>query len=440
MKKILMIGVAFISLFFMFGCKKDDGNNKNIMSKEEFYEKLVVLDQNSKNVKQYTVTGDTKVSAFMMSETIYHETTIDLENNRYADVSKDKDGNISESEYVVKNGENYISYRYSVDDYIDNNEETYEAYYVGSDYVSMAINEGNVGLDQLDLSSFENFSKSFDGLFEKMFAEEGLEDMPSLEPVLEIYEQKGIYYFVYSLEVKNYEMEDNMLGIEKLDLSAKSELKFDEEFIVSLNMSYKITYHMGESGKMSMSMAVNANYSKGFKESIMISDFSSYPTNIEPASFEITYIIDGEETYVWFDDNEYLKGETFVVDYDEEVENATIDGWYLDPNCTININTLTDYPSYDITIYANTKPNEGYGLVILKGTVDSDGWKFHIDVEKQAILANQTYTIPSVVEAFGDEGIVTSVKVNGVTYTEDEITIENSKVYIVEVEAIAIEE
>ena len=35
----------------------------------------------------------------------------------------------------------------------------------------------------------------------------------------------------------------------------------------------------------------------------------------------------------------------------------TIDGWYLDKDYTISIDTLTEYPSYDIELYAKTKCN-----------------------------------------------------------------------------------
>jgi uncharacterized repeat protein (TIGR02543 family) len=131
----------------------------------------------------------------------------------------------------------------------------------------------------------------------------------------------------------------------------------------------------------------------------------------------------------------------FVPDYDvDTIQNTTFDGWYLDENCTVSVNTLTDYPSYDLTLYAKTKPNENYGLVILKGSINSEMWGTTIDAERFVIRSGVEYIIPETVETWGMEGNVTSVKVNGEVYTEDTILVENGKTYIVEVEAVAIEE
>lgn len=441
MKKILMACLLVVSSFFMFGCFKDDDTTKDdgkiqTMTKEEFYEKLTVLSTNIQNVKKYTVYSEISGSMFLVGEQkSFDTTTVDLENNKYAYVSKDANGKVTNSEYVLKVEDDFVSYQYDSGEATVDDE--YSSYLVGSDYIQ-AIMGVNIPVDGLIATSYEDFAKYMESIFYEFIDEAEMGETTNLQTANKIYKENGVYAFVTTASVKGSEAEGLFQGA-IMDVDAKLEFKFTEEYIKEVNIEYKAVITMNQDS-MTISISSKSSYSKGFKNEVMISDFSAYPSEATPKEFIIECIIDGDEDSSYTEYDEYQKGETFVLDYDEYlIQNTTFDGWYLDKNYTVSANTLTEYPSYDLTLYAKIKPNENYGLIILKGAlVSGDYWTFSIDVEKFAIGAGVEYIIPETVETWGMEGNVVSVKVNGVEYTKETIVIENQKIYVVEVEAVKV--
>ena len=256
---------------------------------------------------------------------------------------------------------------------------------------------------------------------------------------VELYEENGLYFFDSLIAVKDFSLGENgLMNGAKVSFSLQSQMKFNEEYLVGITIKYSVTYDL-EDGKITTAISYTSNYEKGFKESLITNDFSDYPTEIKAADFDVSYIVDGENMYI--ETKNYKNGQTFVVDYENNVENTYIDNWFLDKANTIGISNLEDYPSYDVTLYAVTKPNEGYGLVILKGVANySGGWQMYLSVEREAFLANEQYVIPNVIEHWGNDMNVSNVKVNGETYTQQTITIENRSVYVIEVELTEISE
>lgn len=421
--------ISLMSLFFVFslvGCKKDEKDDKNELTKEEFYQKLVTLRSNMEDVKQLTVKGKSKVSMIFINEEVQYTTSIDLENNKYASVEKDSKGNVIGSEYVVKNGTDYIKYSYEADA-----EDKYESHHVGGDYVvnSFKTNDNIIDVTELNMDSYESFCESFEKMMSAT-SDDFLdnEELDNVEVNLDIYEESGLNYFSYQLVA---EAEEDGA---KVEISMSSVLSFNNEFIKGIDLVVKMKYKQGMTTS-TMSFSNQTTYTKGYDDSLIPNSFASYPTDIEPAEFDVYFVVDGEET--WATTDTYAKGETFAVDYyEDEIDNVTLDGWYLDKDCTISISTLTEYPSYDITLYANNKPNENYALIIITETIKTeDDWIFGPEIEKIAVNINEEYIIPSVIDIYGDEGTVVQVKVNGEEYTANTITLENRKIYFVELQA-----
>lgn len=431
LKKGVMMLIAVIFLFGVAACKDDEEPTKVEMTKQEFYEKLLVLNSKMNGEKQYTISGETSATMFMASEKISYKISVDLDNNKYASVEKDGDGNVTNSEYVLKNGEDYIKYTYEKD-YFD--DYTYGSYYVGSDYVTktMKFNENMIDISELDMSSYEKFCESFDEmLLENNEDLEGL-NLDSLDTKVELYTENNVYHFIYGVSYSASEE-----GID-ISVNINATMKFNDDFLIGMDMEVSVTYDSTE-GNMTMKMKNSNQYSKGFDDSIMPTDFSAYPQDIENAEFEVYYVLDGEED-VFGEDDVYTPNGTFVPDYSvEDIDNAHVDGWYLDKECTISVNTLTEYPSYDLYLYANTKPNENHALIILEETVTmTDNWTLGPIVTKQAIEAGSEFVLPIEVDIYGNEGAVDSITINGVAYNESTLTVENGKVYRIKVSATEI--
>lgn len=431
--KIIKNFLMFICGVFCFigltACKDEEEPTKVEMTKQEFYEKLLVLNSKMDDVSQYTVTGEMSVSMFMYSEKSSYKISVDLDNSKYASIEKDKDGNVTNSEYVITNGNDHIKYTYEKD-YFDD-EDVYGAYYVGSDYIpkSMEFNENMIDIKELDMNSYETFCESFDEMLVESSEDlEGL-DLDSIDTKVEMYKENGVYHFTYSVSYSVTEDD----GSASASISAT--MKFNDDFLVGLDMDMSMIYSTPE-GKITTKMKNSNQYSKGFDNAMIPMDFSSYPQDIENAEFEVYYVLDGQESS-FGKDYVYMPDETFAPDYlVEEIDNTYLDGWYLDKDCTISVDTLTDYPSYDLYLYANTKPNENYALIILEETVTAVGeWIFGPEVTKLSVEAGSEFVIPTEVEVYGNEGVVDSVTVNGIAYTESKLTVENGKVYRINISA-----
>ena len=431
-KKGLMVVCAVFCLFGIAACKDDEEPTKVEMTKQQFYEKLLVLNSKMNNEKQYTISGETSATTFMVGKKTSYKISVDLDNNKYANVEKDKKGNTTKSEFVINNGNDYIKYTYEKD-YFDD-DYTYGSYYVGNDYVAktMGFNENMIDISELDMTSYEKFCESFD----KMLVEnrenlEGL-NLESLDTKVEQYIENNVYHFVYGV---SYSASED--GIE-FSVNIEAVMKFNDDFMISTDMEVSMNYDIAE-GTMSMQMKNSNQYSKGFDDSIIPTDFSAYPQDIENTEFEVYYVLDGKED-LFGEDYVYTPNGIFIPDYSiEEIDNAYVDGWYLDKECTISVNTLTEYPSYDLYLYANTKPNENYALIILEETVTTaDDWTLGPIVTKQAIEAGSEFVLPTELDVYGIEGTVDNITVDGVSYNESTLTVESGKVYRINVSATEI--
>ena len=430
-RKWLLLGCAVFCMFGLTACKKDEEPSKVNMTKEEFYQKLLILDSKLNSTSQYTINGETKMSMLMFSETSTYKISMDVDNNKYAKEEKNEDGDITKSEYVVKNGNDYIRYSYEVMTYNDEDEYIYESSYVGSDYVERTMyNENVINLKDIDMSSYDAFCESFDSMLVSSNEELASLNVDSLDTKVEIYEENDIYHFSYSV---SYSTTENG---EKASANISATLSFNEEFLVSMDMDAKITYGSGLE-KMTMKIKSSNKYSKGFDNNMMPTDWSAYPQEIENAEFEVYYNLDGEEDYLGTDYT-YSPGEIFIPEYDDEIiDNAHIDGWYLDENCTISVDYLTEYPSYDLHLYGKTKPNDNYALIIIEESITmEDDWTYGPHVTKTTVAAGEAFVIPTTVEIYGNEGVVTSVTVDGAAYNGSTLTVENGKIYRVVVSAV----
>lgn len=437
LKRGLMLLMAVFCLVGISACKKDNDSgepdNKETMSKEEFYQKLLVLNAKLDNTKQYTIEGESKVGMSIISDKMTYRISVDEEHNKYANVEKNNDGEIIKSEYIVKSGDDYIKYLYEEAYFIGDEEKS--SYYVGSDHVQhlMRNNDNLIDFNELDMSSYENFCKSFDEMLVKSSEDMKELELDSLETDVKMYEEDGTYNLEYSVSVSAAE-ED-----EYAEMSATATMKFDDDFMVSIGMDTKITYTL-DGERYTMKIQIINKYIEGFDDSMIPTDFSDYPQEIENIEFEVKYVVDGEEDR-WGEEYTYLSGEKFVPDYDyEEIDNTYFDGWYLDEDCTISVDTLTDYPSYDLYLYGKTKPNENYALVIIEQTFALNEYSsIGPMVEKTAEVAGTIYEIPTTVNVYGNEGIVDSVTVNGESYTSNSITLQNGNVYKIVMHATSIE-
>ena len=170
LKRGLMLLMAVFCLVGISACKKDNDSgepdNKETMSKEEFYQKLLVLNAQLDNTKQYTIEGESKVGMSIISDKMTYRISVDEEHNKYANVEKNNDGEIIKSEYVVKSGDDYIKYLYEEAYFIGDEEKS--SYYVGSDHVQhlMRNNDNLIDFNELEAGkTLENSEVLFDAIF-----------------------------------------------------------------------------------------------------------------------------------------------------------------------------------------------------------------------------------------------------------------------------------
>ena len=84
---------------------------------------------------------------------------------------------------------------------------------------------------------------------------------------------------------------------------------------------------------------------------------------------------------------------------------------------------------------------KNYALIILNGNIKTvDDWTYSTNIDKQAIESDYEFAIPTEIEVYGIEGIVTSVSVNGEEYNESTLIVEEGKVYVIEVFANEVSE
>ena len=115
-----------------------------------------------------------------------------------------------------------------------------------------------------------------------------------------------------------------------------------------------------------------------------------------------------------------------MFEYENETENTTIDGWYLDSTYTTKIDTLSEYPSYRLPMYAKTVPNDGYGLVILMVSIEKEGKIYMVSL----LYANDNFETTNNVAKFDVDIVIESQTYSQSYVLETSLDKKNNKVYL----------
>lgn len=420
LRKIIASFVLIVSLFAFSGCKEE----KEPETQEAMFVKYKTAQSNLNDVtKGYKAVTTSTVSALGMSETSTDNSTVNLATGEMAFISKDSTNTITEEYYLVKSNGKNIFYHHELDDSFGEVEHYYDAMYVGNDFLFKYDGGELATAPNVDVTTFEEFKASFTEAYSGVVSDEmdlGEGGAFTVDK-FEFAEDGDNYKFITSFKASS----------DGFTVTASIEIKFTEDFITSM----KIDMGMG----MFMSMSSTTNFYSGYDSSLMPTTFNNYPSlnDIDNAEFTVTYYMDGITSgllNMYYD--EYKPGETFTFDAEEleniALDNTTIDGWYLDKDYTISIDTLTEYPSYDIELYAKTVPNEGYAVVVYTSNIKEEGNLISFP-ENDIVVYNVSETASIDLNDFVDdpEATITSIKVNGQAHTGNTLTLEDGGYYIV---------
>ena len=426
LKKVISCLVLFVSLFAFSGCKK--GSDPEPETQEAMFAKYMTAQSNLNDpTKGYKAVTKTSASIFGFPETTTTTSTVNFATGELASIEKDSTGNVVEEYYLVKQNNKNIFYHHEVEESFGEVEDYYSAYYVGSDFL-YKYNDGELAeAPSVEATTFEEFKY--------MFSEEY---MGEIEAEMELGEGNTftVDKFEFAQVDNDYKFTTKFsASMEGYNISAEIEINFSETIIKSVVVKMDMVL---------MSMTSTTNFYSGYDSTLMPTTFNSYPSgsDIENAEFTVTYYMDGvkEGVYLNYYYDEYKSGQTFTFDADElediALDNTTIDGWYLDPEYTISIDTLTEYPSYDIELYAKTIPDTGYAVVVYTSTIDYDGWLMP-DSDTIVYDVSDIHSI-NIADLVDDlDTTITEVKVNGTVVSSNTLVLASGGYYIVEIKGTA---
>ncbi len=423
LKKIIACFALFVTLFAFSGCNKESEPEPE--TQEAMFAKYMTAQSNlSDPTKGYKAVTRTTASAFGFSETTTANATVNFATGELAYIEKDSTGDVVEEYYVVKNNDKTIFYHHEKDDSFGEVEDYYNAMYVGSDFIYRYGDGELVEAPTVEATTFEEFKNAFIEAYSGTVEEE-----------MDLGEGSAftVEKFEFSQVDNEYEFTTKFkASVEGFTISAEIGISFSETIIKSLIIRMDMSL---------MTMTSTTNFYSGYDSSLMPTTFNKYPSlnEIENAEFTVTYYMDGV-TSGWLNTyyDEYKPGQTFTFDADEleyiMLDNTTIDGWYLDPECTISIDTLTEYPSYDIELYAKTVPNTGYAVVVYTATIKEEGNLIYWP-ESDTFVYDVTQTQSINIADFVDDpdATITEVKVNGTVVSNNTLVLASGGYYIVEI-------
>ena len=423
-KKISIFVLLILSVCTFSACKDKEKEE----SQEVIFAKYKVAHNNFNSQNEgIKLETKTSVTAFGLSEVENNVTTINSTNDIMASVSKNSAGDIIKESYIVKTGEKYVHYSYEIVENIfeDTTEHEYNAYYVGKDFINILDKEDALHLFDIrsfSVESYDKFKESFVLKYKNSLTE---------EYSLTIYPIVEITTFKFSNDGSNYKLNCELKStIDGVSTKISIEIKFSENYINYMSVKNSASLANGK---------IETNFYKGYDDSLMPTDFSNFVSDgeIENAEFMIKYHLDGDTFSYEGRYDEYTFGTLFVphddIMEDEIVENTTLDGWYLDKDCTVSINTLTDYPSYDLSLYAKSKPNDGYAVIVYELNIKEEGNLFFWpDYETIAYEVNTNNSI-NLLDIVDENATIGDVYVNGSIHDARELAIEEGGYYLVKI-------
>lgn len=244
-----------------------------------------------------------------------------------------------------------------------------------------------------------------------------------------------------------------------IGMSYEIEAKNNQIVGMVVTFSNSSTTGEGESAETESSLSVidiDITYSYIDK---MITDDSNYPAEAENPLSPVNFYLDNQYENAFnanFGTNITLSEIAEETSDITAYENTTIDGWYLDEECTQRFESMT-MPSYHVNLYAKSKANEGYVVVVYDYQYEGEHNTAMIDNET-VVLAIPTgedtlsLTIPCYVSEHNDsynnledfDVTYGTVVVNGENVTiptegEVTITLNEEGYYYIEVNSVLTE-
>ena len=352
----------------------------------------------------------------------------------------------SSSIYFVKDGDNYIMYQL---DFIEGlGQPTIEpsAKYVSADHSKYACVEDSLAMLE-GLSEIVKESENFADFLEKMSIaslEEELVDVDKDKIVLDIdmTKENDIYTIAGTSTVKDIAIDMMGFGME-CDAVATYTFKFTTDAIleygldVEMEMSMEMPdIMMGGAGEGSFVIATSNDsktkvvFSETFDESKMVRDFSEYEEElgeIENTFTNVKFVIDGYNyTSIGVDFTEGLVVAD-LADYEELAILSNIT-WYTDEDCTTAFTGFNSLKSFnDVELYAkNVTVPTGYACVIEKNYIEDEISYYNISYYN--ISTDPVYTLGFIT----DEVYLTIDNGERVLFTEETISLESGKTYLIE--------
>ena len=407
-KNLVMIFIMIASLFTFVACKDPDDEKPETISQEEAFQKFKIAQANLNDpTKGYKETTTAKMSMITETVTTTAVSTVNFQTGELAVISKDSDGNIVSEQYVVNSDEKTIFYQHEADYSSSEVEHEYNAMYVGKDFIYNYNGENGTMINTVSIDDADTFEE-FKAEFTEMYTDTMEEDMNVGDDAA-----VSVSKFEFSKDGDAYKFEMTLSFSSQVgSFTMKMTIKFSDTYINSMTMDVS---------SFLTSIKTTSNFSPGYDSTLIPSSFDNYPNSneIENAEFMVTYYMDGV-TSGWLNTyyDSYKPGETFAFneEYLEDIaiENTTIDGWYLDPKYTQKIDTLTEYPSYDIELYAKTVPNEGYAVVVYTANIKEEGNLFWFpNSETIAYSVTDSPTIDLSHFVTEPDATITDITVNG---------------------------
>lgn len=479
-KKLLMGLVLIPSLTLTAACGKDDDSEKGVASNAKAYETLQtlsneILDENNAIAFDVTSESDTTVDfgdvsgysntiqaalAIVAAKYSSEETEIIKEQYGYdftngigygVTYGDEEKSYVEDGYYLIKNGSNYVLYKTYYDDDLKQNRNS--AYYVGSDHLKVEYYEDledyvfllNLIADNDQLSGLkEAIVQYFNGNMDMgegatlTVSEFGITKSKGINK-LKLVASADIYQDILTEDAADEEQEPMMTMTIGFSVSFDSEKII--EIVTEASFSYSMDFSLSEfdpslTEKISMIISANEkatinNFSTTLDSTIMGADYSSFGIIQKPSSY-VNYYIDGVK--VRYYEGRFENVLTLLTNGDEELGSyihATITSWYLDEECTIPATNITEFPSYDLDLYAKvTGVKEGYALIRSKLTSSYD----YTVVQHKFIDVSEvtTMTLAQLKASFAPM-IASNIKVNG-TAVEDDYVFNFTSETIYEVE------
>ncbi|MGN0960765.1 MAG: hypothetical protein ACI4PF_01035 [Christensenellales bacterium] len=435
----------------------------NQLDEEQAYNSL-------KTAINETVSYDGSVSSTINSnisfDTYSYSTTIEMgynkETGEYYEITKAKENDeehLDESNFVRKgNDDNYYLYECKGEKDYDTQEYSYEynKYIVSSDHAVNAFlsdDSSMIDSDEMDemvyiFKDYESF-KSLKDNFVNDLADELLEqgiDYNVKVAKATMSENKGTYALKIQLAVEVVTPATDTEPQITTTTSLEIEFKTKDDKLTGFDFVYGITRVNGvgdeaEENTLSANSNVVISYSYIDK---LIANESNYPLESKKLTSEVTYYIDNQN----FNSEFFEFGDTIQYNV-TPLEHTTIEGWYLDKECTIKF-TATQMPSYDLNLYAKSKADEGYAVIVYEYTYKIENVTRGNSIATVVVAMPEGETslellIPAIlkeasIKPVGYTGKISKVNVNGenITINPDEevkVTINELGYYLIKVES-----